>query len=411
MVMNKVKKDNLWAAIKLAVVFVLILMSNVVSYYVNKEESLPNIVLKLNLLCVFLLVPYISIKHGPNRIINNLTLCFGLMLLMSLFHFSSELSLLTVFVIFCLMVFGTYSKEWNVEFLNLVYIVIGLFLLPILVWQLSQSQIDMGDLLKRRYTWTEIFAYATLTKIWVPMIMLSFLTKKGLMFSLLFWVIAVIFNLISLKRSIIVDSALVFGIILLVSRKIADKKIKKYLYVGLVFFFAIGVYFIAHSGYLSEINDISEAMSDRFSDTTEDVGEFDRWVESKNYFTKEATIIDDLLGKGWFSVQHGIVNRDRGHAFLHIGWLNFIFKGGIFFLITILIGYRRVFRVIFHPNCYSHEKIFEAMFCTFYFFNFFYGHVMSLGIDLFIYFYCLVHVNDRIIYSDKNLLINQTIQG
>ncbi len=408
---TQVEKRRWRGIVWVAIVLFLLLLTNVLSYYVGQEQRFPRIVLTANLLCVFFLVPYLKKGGSTNTMRRLLTGCFVLMMIMSLLNFSSELSLLTVFVIFCLMTFGTYSREWDIEFLNKTFLVLGAITLPILIWQLLNAQINIAELLKRRYTWTEIFAYATFTRIWIPMLMLSFLTRKGLLFSLVFWAIAVVFNMISLKRSIVVDTAIVFLIILVVSRKIADKKTKRYLYLVFIMFALIAVYIVTRSGFMDEISDIGGAVSERFTDSVDDVGEFDRWVESKNYFTKEATIMDDLLGKGWFSVQHGIVNRDRGHAFLHIGWLNFIFKGGIFFLIVVLIGYRRVFQVILHPDHYSHEKVFEAMFCMFYFFNFFYSHVMSLGIDLFLFFYCLVHVNDRMVNPNNILLTNQSNQG
>lgn len=382
------KKQDLY---KFTLVIILLSIPDVVSYYATNAQTIPLAFVRLSMLSVFLLFFNCSFKNisGYRAL---LFLCFVLMMLTSVIHITSTMPIMTVFCIGMLMFLGSYQKPIDLVFLNKALSLCAFIFIPIIIFKILQTNIDIEVLLRRGYAWTEIFAYTTLTSLWLPLFFSSVLTKKNIILALFFWLLSLVMGLLSLKRQNIVDSAVAFAIVFFILTKMNDTKLRKR-FVFLLIPFIIASIFAFSNGILSDFsNGVSEAMSERFTETTSDLQGFDRFVESKDYFSNETNILDVLLGKGILSAHYALPEE---HYFLHIGWTNFIFKGGLFLFFVILLGYKKVFRVFFHPNDYSIDMVFCSMYCVFFFFAFFYINLMGFGLYLPLFFYCLTQINDN----------------
>ena len=391
------------AVYKYAIMVFLISIPDVISYYATMANAIPLIFVRLSMSSVFLLLFHCTIrKHTSYK--SYMLFCFFLMFLMSIINITPTMPVLTILSIGSLMILGTFHKPTSVFFFNKALTICAFAFTPILIWQLLKTGIDLDVLLRRGYAWTEIFAYATVTSMWIPLLFTSVLTKKNIFVALVFWLVSVIMGLISLKRQNIVDSFIAFSIILFVMSKMKDKKMVKrflLLFVPLIVTLIIGLSSGMFSGVSEEVYD---AMGNRFSETSEDVSSFDRLVESRDYFTKEASLFDIICGKGFLSAHYALADE---HYFLHIGWMNFIFKGGLFLFFGILLGYKKVFKVISHPNDYTIDMVFCAMYCVFYFFACLYTNLMGFGVSLYLFFYCLTQINDS---RNKKIITNVVAQ-
>lgn len=393
---NYHKRDS----ISLAVVFILITIPDILSYYAGIGQA-PQWLLQLSMCSVFLLSRYMTRKRLAGLQLY-LLFCFFVMLVLSLFHLEAEVPKLTLFSILLIMLFGVLCKEIELTIFNNALFICFLIWSPILLYQILKTNLDIGIILNRGYTWTEIFAYGPVTVIWVPFLFSSVLLQRRVAVSMVFWGMALFMGLISLKRDIIVESILAFLMILYVAIKLQDKKLMARSVIVIVLMLVGAVYFVLNGALSTESMAVYDALSERFSSTAEDINSFDRLYESRMYFAKESGFFDFIFGKGFISAHHAFPEI---HFFLHIGWLNFIFKGGIILLLGILYGYRSVFKVFFSPRRYPTHIVFAAMCCIFYFFDLFFGNLMGFGPALFLFFYCLVQTNRYCNASPQNKLI------
>lgn len=382
--------------LKLAITIIVSISPEVLSYYAVKANTLPLIVLRFFILLGIILVstyatPKLINRKNPTRVA--LTLCFVLMLLTSTFHITGTMPILTLFSIGYVMLLGAYGKELQLETLNKALFVSVCVFIPLLVYQLLHANFDMASLLRRGYTWSEVFYYTVLTNLWPAFLFSAILLKKNILPAIIYWMFAIAMNMISLKKAVFVDTAIVYSLVLYICFKTKDKKaIRNLLYVGVPFAILVVYYFLT-SSISGEVVDIFDAVGNRFESSTEGgVGSDNRVVESLGYFSNEAGFFDVIFGKGLMSAHYQL---EEEHYFLHIGWFNWIFKGGLILFFTILFSYKKVFKTFLHPSRYSKEKVFASLYCMYYFFILFYGNNMGFGMDLFLFFYCLTLLNER----------------
>ena len=74
-----------------------------------------------------------------------------------------------------------------------------------------------------------------------------------------------------------------------------------------------------------------DAVTGRFEDSS--IKDLDRLVETKNYF-KSADLVDILFGRGLFGTHDSLGSLTDA---LHIGWADYIFRGGVFLFAFALV--------------------------------------------------------------------------
>lgn len=376
--------------IKMCIVMMLTSLPEIISYYTGMG-TMSQTQLRISMLLFVSVFSYVSLKKISKPGYVQFVIIFGWMLFISIFHLTPKMPIPTIFLISMLMVCGLLSKELPLKIINQSFSVLALLYSVVLLWQLSKANLDIGIILNRGYTWTEIFAYATLSSIWPICLFSAYLERRHVGIAIAITLMAIILNSISLKRSIFVEVGMAATIIGWISYKTKDLRTFRYiLWIGIPLAI-IGIYYVLNSSVGSEVTQVSEAISDRFSDTSDDMSSFDRFVESEEYFTQEANIIDIIMGKGFLSAHHSATDE---HYFLHIGWTNFIFKGGIILLFMILAVEFRAWHIFLHPSKYDKETVFAAMYSVLSFFLLFFGNCMGFGPRLFFIFYCLMRVND-----------------
>lgn len=393
---SSIKDTSRKDVIKLAITIIVLIAPEVMSYYAVKVQTLPLIVLRFFIVLGIILISSYArpaLINRPNFTRRNVVLCFILMLITSVFHVNGTMPLLTLLTIGYLMPLGTISKRIDIEVLNKSLMIVVCVFIPLLIYQLLHTSFDMASILRRGLTWSEIFYYATLTTIWPIFLFSSILLKRNLILAIVYWFFAIALNLLSLKKAVFVDSAIVFSIIAYVCLKIKDKETTKYLLLVGIPVIAGVIYYISNMDSSADISEMLNAVGNRFEEDSETgVGSNNRVQESITYFTKEANFFDIIFGKGILSSHYALEDE---HYFLHIGWMNWIFKGGLFLFFTILLSYKRVFYVFKSPQNYSTESVFASMYCMYYFFTLFYVNYMGFGIELFLFFYCLTLLNER----------------
>jgi len=250
-------------------------------------------------------------------------------------------------------------------------------------------------MLRRGYTWTYIFAYTNLLSFWPLLMFSAFLTNRGIKIAIFFWLLAILVNVLFLKRAIFIDSLLALCILLYVSLNLG--RLKKNQYYKIIIPICLIIIILSSNLFeYREIKIVKEAITKRFSKSLDNISEFDRLVESKNYLFHDASAFNIVFGKGFLSTFNFKLNnvdvRERYH--LHIGWFNWILKGGLLLFLGILLAYIKVFKINFHLRDYPPEVQFAAMFCTYCFFSFFYVNMMGFGPNLFFFFYSLMVITD-----------------
>lgn len=321
-------------------IFILLTLQYTAFYYVD-EGILPTVSLYVFYLAAILLPMVISqkatIKWTPYRLL--FVLSFAIIFLISIIlkegdpgemiaNFFIYLSILTAFW------FSTLKIEIIFRILKRLTI-IGIIAF---VYIMAVSNIDLATALKRGYTWTEIFFYAPIFWAVIPVVILSFLYEKYLTLVLIYWGCAIVLNLLFLKRAILVDSLLLMLAILFINYH-KEKKLVS----GVKLFF-IATIIIGGSLYFfsNAIISLFDATNQRMESTSEDLSTFDRFIESKNYFG-QATFSEVLVGAG-FSGQHDGLGKTSNA--LHVGWSNFLFKGGFLLILIILIPYLKILGLI-----------------------------------------------------------------
>ena len=390
------KDDNHKDVIKLVITIIVLMLPEVLSYYAVKVQSLPLIVLRFFILLGIILIstyarPKLIHKNNSTRF--SIIFCFVLTLFTSLLNKTSTMPILTLLAIGYLILLGVISKRIDIEVLNKALLIVVCIFIPVLIYKLLTTEFDMASLLRRGLTWSEIFYYSALTTLWPIFLFTSILLKKNLIPALVYWIFAIAMNLISLKKAIFVDSVIAFSIVAYICIKIKDKKTTKYLlWVGIPFVIA-AFYYFSNMDSSADISEMFNAVGNRFEEDSEaGVGSNNRVQESITYFTKEASLFDIIFGKGILSAHYALEDE---HYFLHIGWMNWIFKGGLFLFFTILFSYKKVFHVFRRPQNYPIEVVFASMYCMYFFFTLFYVNYMGFGIELFLFFYCLTLLNER----------------
>lgn len=190
------------------------------------------------------------------------------------------------------------------------------------------NPINLSVALNRGYIWTDSYYYTSL--FWafgVCVIYVTVFNKKPL-WAYVYWMLAIILNLLFLKRMIFVDSAILLLIILYYKSVVKKGKraIEFFRYVFAIVFLVINLFLISNVLLKLDLNALLSRVNERFGqvDTTGWV----RYEESINFFLN-ADWYTLIIGSG-FGIPHYGLEKDNIN--LHLGIPNFIHKFGILFL-------------------------------------------------------------------------------
>lgn len=374
-------------------------MSEVWSYYCS-FEGMPMIILRLSMLSLFL---YFSYSTVPTKFSARLyfLFIFTFMIIISLFNNTSSTPVITLSAISSMMISGTLSKRLEIDMINKSMVLLSIIFGALALSQLLTTEIDLTALLRRGYTWTELFSYAPLLNILQIIFFTSIITRRGVIISILLWLLAITLNLIFLKRMIFVDSILMLLLAYHYLKKNKKFKTAKRL---LIIISIISIYIIiwgADTFLNGNTKEVMNSLKDRFSDSGQNLSSFDRLTETKNYFIHDTNVIDVIFGKGFFSSHHAF---EEEKYFLHIGWFNWIFKGGILLIIGIMYIYIKAFSMFRNIDKFPPYIQFTLLYSIFAFFRMFYANYMSFDPGLFFLFYSLMTISDfKIIPSLRKL--------
>lgn len=406
--MNQTKRERreIWV---MTIIMLLLQLPNLTSYYYS-VGAIPNFINKISMALSLCILHYVSFRElrKPNRYL--FVFIFIWMTFISLFNLTPSMPYMTLFIIALLMVSGVLSRPFDLRNVGESFFYLSIFFLPFLIWQVLKADLDMSTILRRGLSWTEVFAWAAITNFWPICLFSAFLLKDRhlLIAAFVIMLMSVVMNSLSLKRAVYVDVAAVVILIAFVSWRLKDKQTLKYILSAIVPFVILGAFFLYSSGIDGEVTEVTNAIFNRFSKSSEDVSSFDRLDEARHWLNNEAGFFDVVLGTGFFSSHHGLEDE---HYYLHLGWMNLIFKGGLILFFSFFYMQLKALRIILSPRRYSKETLFSAMICVFYFFNFFYSNAMGFGPELFFLFYSLMQVNNPPFRKQVNGNIIPTLSG
>lgn len=227
------------------------------------------------------------------------------------------------------------SKDFKTPFRIICFIGIITFFF---IW--FTYNIDFSKAMRRYYTWSDIFFWGGVFWAIIPVILFTLVfsnTKSSWILAVAYWACGVIFYLIFVKRFIITDSILLLlmiGVFLL-----CEKKINARFFLSALIMAGIAI-LLVHQLADSVLGMLWEAVKGRFDNTT--IAEFDRFEESRIYFSN-SNLLYLLLGKGLWGAHSVLGVKNQA---LHVGWCNYIFKGGIILFMFAFIPTIKAFTLL-----------------------------------------------------------------
>ncbi len=197
------------------------------------------------------------------------------------------------------------------------------------VYAVSSINFDFSLALNRGYQGEEIFYYAGLFWASTAYVVLAVMMKKDIVWSFICLTLNVVLNLIIVKRMILLEVGVCFFVLLLMLFK--EKRNFK---IVLKLLAIVGaVFLVLRFTVWDMVSGLFESVFERTTESAVDIDSFNRFVESKNFFS-EASFFDIALGGGFGATHTGLGKEAEA---LHVGWTNFILKGGIplFLIMTI----------------------------------------------------------------------------
>lgn len=372
------------------VLFVLLSVQYVVSHYAA-VDVIPTFFLFLfqsfTILNLALALLYLRVRWSSYRLV---FILYGFFILFnSLIQNQGNLGdVLSQFLIYSQVLTAFYLSTIDTSFLLGIFRNIALLGIIGFSYIISIEGVDTDIALQNRgYTFHEMFYYASLFWAVIPAVILSILYQKNLLIMLLYWILAIIINLIFLKRFILVDSILLLLVVQFISLIYYKKLISGFkLYFLMASLVGLSLYSASEI-----IITLFEATNERIESSFDDLSGVDRFVEYRNYFEKEATIIDLLIGKGIASFHKGLGVEAYS---IHTGWANFIFKGGVIWFVLILVPFFKMISLIGKFKKLPVDIQFSVSLLLINVPRFFYTNMDNFQPVMLVFFYALFKVAD-----------------
>lgn len=288
--------------------------------------------------------------------------------------------------IYIQMLSGFFITKYDTDFFEKVFVAIAYISFAGFAYVFITTNIDIELAMRRGYQWTEVFYYTSLFWAVIPFVILSVLTNKHIRLSLIYWMTAILLNLVIVKRIMLVDSILLIIIVsaIILLRKGRLKNLTKLL-------FCVGFIYLLSSYLIGDnMRVLFDSVYNRTIDITDSLSEFDRFVESANYLNS-ASILEIIIGKGFGGTHNGLGVTAEA---LHVGWGNFMLKGGLIFLLMILIPYIKVLFLARKVYKAPVKIQFSFWYLVIMFPRLFYLNMHSLDPSMLLFFYCIFNIMD-----------------
>lgn len=291
--------------------------------------------------------------------------------------------------IYLQILMALFYADLKIEILQYFFYILSIITLIIILFVLSKTTINLEYALRRGYIYEPIFYYIPLFWYAPGFLILSYLLNKHIKWSMFIFVITVTLNLLILKRYIFVEVFSV-GIVLsliIISRKNKVKQVFKILII--LIFLVLMLYSFAGE----KINLLLGATIQRTKDVAGDMGEFDRFVEFKTWF-KESNVLEIIIGGGAGATHEGLGGIADA---LHVGWFDFILKGGIPLLLLVIIPYLKIIKKFGKISTFSIKQQFSIYYLIYYFPMLIFTNLYAIMPLMFIFYYACINtmVNER----------------
>ena len=247
------------------------------------------------------------------------------------------------------------------------------------IYAISIIPFDIQMILGRAMVWRKPFFYAALFWAISPMVLLSYNLNKYKKLALLYWGIGIYLNLLFLKRFILISSILL--IVMLIYFKFKnEKKIKiknKYALFALFFILIIGLVLSFNTNFIElTLFNKGEFLINSTITRFEDINysKLDRTIESINYLNDlQASNFLTGNGAGYYHTYLGNPNLS-----LHNGWINLLYKGGIFYLSFFVFSFIKAILSMIKLREYNNIYKFYIAHLILVGISFFYGNAWDL---------------------------------
>ncbi len=237
------------------------------------------------------------------------------------------------------------SKLFDSDFWQRAFEVIAVIGIVAFLYFLLFRGFDTSLIIGREwsgYVWSEAYYYCNILWVAPYLVVLAFVRQKKIVFSVLCIIVYLAFNLIFLKRFALLDIFIV-AILVIYIRKKQNKMTSNELIKG-AFLIAIIMIVLLLMIIKTNFGLIFNSLLDRFASTIENISNFDRFIEIREYF-KQAGLLKSFLGGGFvnsFVYGMDIYGTDIERYNLHIGWADYIYHGGIVFFLCMFLPIFRI---------------------------------------------------------------------
>ncbi|WP_251493669.1 hypothetical protein [Otoolea muris] len=378
---------------RLIVVFLLVLsFENIIEYYSGSKIGIAVLIYRIiaagyAVFCFFLCV---RSKYKRNSYSTAELLLFIFIFMWSvlclLFH-GVEKDFFTGVIYFGILAGGILTQK-RFEIWERLLSVIPYLGVAVMVLMIATQHIDLTVAIRRGYVWTNIFFWGGIYWALIPVVLYSFLNRKKRGVAVAYWICGIIFNLIFLKRFIIVDSALLLFMVLYILYKENRSGGSRLTRIG-VFILCIGLTacFLLQNSFLYEM---TKQMFQRM-DFLSSIWKFDRVIESRSYFCNESFIYT-LLGRGFWGAHSTLGTLNPA---LHIGWSNFIFKGGIALFILAVFPVIKSYKSLFKLEHYDREYKFAVCCVVIYSVKLLYVNLHRFEPELILFFWACTVIMEK----------------
>lgn len=227
----------------------------------------------------------------------------------------------------------------------IISIVMGVFAVVLIVQNGSIIMRGSDDQMSYHLWWTSTvgFAYCGLY---------YFLSEKKDRLFLFAFLTYFIIGMSFLKRSCFLNCIIIALLSVFLSSKLGrGKRTIAIVVMALLVFFAL-IIMIPNLNML-----VFDALFQRFSDTANDIKEFDRLIEF-NVFNEQMTVKQKITGLGVGNFlsynRYGLINgEDTLLNALHLGYGNIIYKGGVVYALFYIVTYFKLFGNWFRSKHYN----------------------------------------------------------
>ncbi|MBO5239343.1 MAG: hypothetical protein J6B50_11315 [Lachnospiraceae bacterium] len=278
-------------------------------------------------------------------------------------------------------------QDLKLEYLNRFFKILGCLSIIGFIYCFFSFNIDIEVAINRGYQYEEIFYYAALFWSAVPFVLIAFIKKKNYFLPIACLALEVIINLIIVKRMILVQ-VLVLSIVLIVAL-VLDKRAKGKGKNIIKIVCAIGIALLLMRCFMWDtIVKLFESILERTKDVTENLSNFNRFVESKNYY-KDATLLQIIFGKGFGGTHKGLGTVSEA---LHVGWANLGLKGGLILIALVIIPYVKMLVIAGKYRNFPDEIKFSFLYLLYMGPMLFLINMHSFNPQMFLFFYCCIKI-------------------